>query len=647
MVSERHFSAPLALARSVRPGFETRSVVAVFEDVVMRFPQSVALAHKGTLVTYSALDSKTNQVARGLQRLGVVPGDRIGVHAHRSLSTVIACLGILKAGACYVPLDPSFPAASLAAISADAELRLTLSSDVDQAAHLAPLVGLADALARSADEISSPLGIELSCETPAYIMFTSGSTSKPKGVLVPHRGIVRLVCDTNFAKFSAADTMLEVGPLAFDFSTLEIFGMLLNGGRLAILSDTVPSLAAIAAALVAEHATSMCLTPALFHLFVDHALDALAPLNQLFIGGDVISVPHIERFKARFPACRLFNGYGPTENTTFTTCYEIPTTSAHWGGGPVPIGPPISGTTVYLLDDDLRPVALGDGGTLWTGGAGVALGYLNRPEQTRERFRPDPFSVTPGALMYCTGDLAEMRPDGALSFLGRADRQIKIGGKRIELDAVETSLRLDTRIREAVAVMRVLPGDRREIVAFVEAAAKPSAADFAQSVLQQYAAHQPAYMVPARLIVVDAFPLSPTGKIDRKFVLQTWEAQQAAAAPRVPSTANAASLSSPIADEIDAIWRHVLGRDVIDPQANFFEIGGSSLRMIEVHAAVQKQLRPDIAIATLFRYASIASLAAHLESATPPQDALAAARLAGDRQKAALQRFRKPAGPTQ
>ena len=422
---------------------QSQSIVSLFESAAQAFPDQVAVQQGNAQLTYRQLDDLANQVARLLCRSGVLPGTTTGLLSPRSIESIVFILGILKSGSCYLQLDPGFPVVSLEDMIDDAQPVIIMSCRCNVASRLAEtnrrVIYLEDVLKNAAHEDVSPLKLTISTETPAYIMYTSGSTNRPKGVIVPHRGVSRLVRETDFASFGPSDTMLEVGPLGFDFSTLEIFSMLLNGGRLAILTDVVPSLASIGAAIMQEGATSLCLTPALFHLFVDHALEALAPLNRLFVGGDVISVAHIDRFVARFPNCRLRNGYGPTENTTFTTCYLIPSpstvlvnqsASSLWGGGAVPIGPPIAGTTVYLLDDDLRPVSEGETGTLWTGGAGVALGYVNLSELTQERFRPDPFSSGTQALMYCTGDLAFRRPDGALAFVGRADRQVKVGGKR-------------------------------------------------------------------------------------------------------------------------------------------------------------------------------------------------------------------------
>ena len=273
--------------------------------------------------------------------------------------------------------------------------------------------------------------------------------------MIPHRGIVRLVSDCNFVNLGPEEVILHLAPLSFDASTFELWGALLNGGKLAIVPAPHPSLDDIAEAIRVNGVTTLWLTAGLFHLMVESRLDGLQPLRQLIVGGDVLSPPHVAKALKALPSCRIVNGYGPTENTTFTCCYTIPQSPPP--SGPIPIGSAIQGTTVYVLDADRRPVPVGEEGELYAGGAGVALGYLNQPELTAEKFVEDPFAPRTGARLYRTGDRVRQRPDGTIEFLGRVDRQIKLNGKRIELDAIEAHLRAEETVQDAAVIPVSIP----------------------------------------------------------------------------------------------------------------------------------------------------------------------------------------------
>ncbi len=338
-------------------------------------------------------------------------------------------------------------------------------------------------------------------------MYTSGSTGRPKGVVVPHRAVLRLVLGNDFAALGADQVILQLAPLSFDASTFEVWGALLNGARLAVVADPYPSCEDIGAAIARHRASTLWLTAGLFHLMVDHNLEGLAPLQQLLAGGDVLSPAHVVRALRALPGCRLVNGYGPTENTTFSCCYTIPRDYA--GDAPVPIGRPIRQTEARVLDEALRPVAAGEPGELCLAGAGLALGYWNRPELTAQAFVTQPGS---GTRLYRTGDRVRVRTDGNLEFLGRVDRQVKVNGKRVELDEVEARLRATGLVQDAAVVCApASAGAQRHIAAFVTAGAPLDSGALRRALREEL----PDYMMPASITQLPALPLSPSGKIDR------------------------------------------------------------------------------------------------------------------------------------
>ena len=323
-----------------------------------------------------------------------------------------------------------------------------------------------------AGESKENLPVEATSENLAYVMYTSGSTGRPKGVSVTHKSVVRLVKETNFANFGSDQVFLQLAPISFDAATLELWGPLLNGGRLVIFPAQTPTLEEIGLALTTHGVTTLWLTAGLFNLMVDERLEDLRGVKQLLAGGDVLSVAHVKKVVQELSGCQLINGYGPTENTTFTCCH--PVTDADAIESSVPIGRPISNTQVYVLDRQLRPAPVGVAGELYIGGDGLARDYFNRPQLTAEKFIPNPFSDVPGARLYRTGDLTRYLPNGTIEFIGRVDQQVKLRGFRIELEEIQAALVEHEAVQEAVVVAREdTPGDKH-LVAYV--VASPEAA---------------------------------------------------------------------------------------------------------------------------------------------------------------------------
>jgi len=586
-----------------------KTIHATFSARSAPLLERIALDSGDRSLTFAELDERSTRIAGYLQHHGVRRGDRVGLFSQRSLDAVAALLGILKAGAAYVPFDPAYPAKLLRFMYDDCTPALMLVESSLLAGTLPFWTGPSHDLRDVAQWAETPQAAAPLPETGpddlAYVMYTSGSTGHPKGVLIPHRGVVRLVVENPFASMGPDEVHLSLAPLAFDASTFEIWGALLNGAKLAVLTAPYPSLDDVAHAISRFGVTTLWLTAGLFHLMVDHRLTGLAPLRQLIAGGDVLSPSHIAKAQAALPGCQLINGYGPTENTTFTCCYAIP---RELPPGPIPIGTPIAHTTVYILDDTGRPVMDAQEGELYAGGEGLALGYLNRDELTAERFIANPFDPSGSTRLYRTGDRVRRRTDGNIEFLGRVDRQVKINGKRVELDEIEGCLRRSPLVEDAAVTSPVDDNGPRKVHAYVKlrAGAEGGPAELRQFLKQEAADH----MIPASFTLMDELPLSPTGKVDRSKLLR----------PRTDATVQPAA-GNAMETMLLEIWRKILGTGTVGLNDNFFDLGGTSLQLIQVHATIASVMHSDLTLVDLFEYPRISALAARLAtnggSATP------------------------------
>jgi aspartate racemase len=521
---------------------------------------------------------------------------------------VVGLLGILKAGGAFVPLDANYPTERLAYMAADTAAPVILVQDsvmrrmVDQnwsQAKMVPLDG--DPAEINRQSTDNPVHLTTS-ENLAYVMYTSGSTGRPKGVMVNHRAVARLVKKTNYIDLSDREVFLQFSPISFDASTLEIWGPLLNGGCLAIMPPEVQSLDELGAAIQRYGVTTMWLTAGLFNVMVEQRLNELRPLRQLLVGGDALSPAHVSKAIEGLPGCRLINGYGPTENTTFTCCHTISADDAR--GSSIPLGRPIANTQVYLLDPENEPVPLGEPGELCIGGDGLARGYLNQPELTTTTFVPHPFSDDPGARLYRSGDMARYRADGIIEFLGRVDNQVKISGYRIELGEIETVLMRYPDVQSAAVVARQDPPGEKKLVAYIVPQRHGCPTTELRAFLQQ---EMPSYMIPSAFVLLDALPLSPNGKVDRAALPAPEAAQVETSAQVSPQTE--------MEQKIAGVWQQVLGLRQVSVGANFFDVGGDSLQLLEAHAELQKVVSPDLAITDLFEHTTISALAQHLTGA--------------------------------
>ena len=423
-----------SLAPAAASAYPRRAIGRLFEEQVELQPQATALIWENGQLSYSELNTRANRVAHHLRAQGIGLEDRVGVSLPRGPELIVAILGILKAGAAYVPIDSDYPPERRQMMREDSGLELCLES-----------------LPLPQAELDHNLEVAPGLDNLAYILYTSGSTGLPKGTGCTHRNVVRLVRDTDFMDLGPDQTFLQLAPVSFDASTLELWGPLLNGGRLALAPPGKLSLEQIASLLSRFEVTTLWLTAGLFHLMVEEQGQALAGLRQLLAGGDALGLSQVRKALGLLHSGRLINGYGPTENTTFTTCHTVTEASL---GASVPIGLPIRNTSVYVLDERLQPVAAGLPGQLYCGGDGLSRGYLGRAGLTAEKFLPDPFSRQPGARMYCTGDRVRQLHNGCLEFLGRIDEQVKLRGFRVEPGEIEALLRRQPAVQDALVMVR-------------------------------------------------------------------------------------------------------------------------------------------------------------------------------------------------
>ncbi|WP_133822061.1 non-ribosomal peptide synthetase, partial [Tahibacter aquaticus] len=579
------------------------NIAAQFEAQVQRAPQAIALVGQRESLSYAELNRRANRIAHALLALGVQPDDRVAICAERSVELLVGMLGILKAGAAYVPLEPSYPAERLAyllrdcapaAVLLQAPLRERLQHDA-----VVPLLTLAEAGAGQ-HEHNPPLAA-LQARDLAYVMYTSGSTGTPKGVMVEHRNVLRLAINGGYAPIGADDCIAHCANPAFDASTWEIWAALLNGARVLVVpADVVLEPARLNRALVEGGVTALWLTVGLFNEYVDALGEAFAQLQHLLIGGDALDPRSVARLlgSAQRPR-RLLNGYGPTETTTFATTHEI--TAVGDPRRSIPIGRPIGNTQVHILDAQGQPVPLGVAGELHIGGDGVARGYLNQPQLTAERFVADPFSQVADARLYKTGDLGRWLADGTIEYRGRNDFQVKIRGFRIELGEIQAVLARHALVSEAL-VLAAGEGNAKRLVAYIVTAAADDAA-LHEELRTQLATQLPAYMLPSAFVSLARLPLTANGKIDRAALPLPEQQAAVFVAPQ-----------GEIETALAAIWSRVLQLDAIGRDADFFALGGHSLLATRVTGEIARSLGKPLAVRALFEHPTLQRLAAHLDA---------------------------------
>jgi len=601
-------SAPdaLSLAQGPSAGYPADACIQhLFEAHAQRTPSARAVVCAEESLTYGELNARANQLARHLANLGLKRGMIAGVCVERSADMVAALLAVLKAGAAYLPLDPKYPAARLSFMLADAQAPLLIAQQ-----HLTPDLPVCAARVVSIDaereairgHAADDFRIETNSADLAYVIYTSGSTGNPKGVMVSHRNLVHSTAARLAYYPEPVGSFLLLSSFAFDSSVAGIFWTLCAGGTLLLPPEGAQLNPPQIAQAIARHRPThtLCL-PALYAALLDGAAPGqFDGLKAVIVAGEACPGALAERHHALLPATALYNEYGPTEATVWCTVHRCP---AHESRAQMPIGRPIPNAQVYVLDPQRKPLPPGSAGELWVGGDGVAAGYLNQPELTRERFAADPFSARAGARLYRTGDLGRALPDGTLEFLGRADQQVKVRGYRIELGEVEAALAGHAAVREcAAAVWGDTAGEARLVAYVVPRAGQPLTISAARRFLEPLL---PEYMLPSALVLLEKLPLSPNGKLDRRALppppRTRPELEQAFAAPRD-------ALESFLA----ALWRELLELDRVGVHDKFFELGGNSIKGAQFIARISKELGEFIYIVKLFEAPCIAEFSVFL-----------------------------------
>ncbi|WP_319929101.1 non-ribosomal peptide synthetase [Xenorhabdus santafensis] len=592
-----------------------------FESQVQRTPDATAICFRDDsfndyALSYAELNRRANRLAHHLIALGVRPDNRVVICAERSPEWIIGLLAILKAGGAYVPLDPTYPAERLAYMLEDAAPVAILMQSIHacrikSTTQVVYIDTDAEFLATQPTHNPAPHASELTSCNLACVIYTSGSTGQPKGVMVEHRSVLRLAINNGFADIGPDDCVAHCANIAFDASTWEIWSTLLNGGHLHVVPQSVLlDPARLCESLRGEGTTALWLTVGLFNEYLDYLEPLYPQLRYLIIGGDTLDpskIRHMQSLPSQ-PA-HLINGYGPTETTTFATTYTI--------NDPIdvkrsiPIGRPIANTRIYILDSYGQPVPIGVTGEIYIAGIGVARGYLNHPELTVERFIADPFSSEPGVRMYKTGDLGCWLPDGNIEYAGRNDFQIKLRGFRIEPGEIEAYLNRCDGVHEAVVLARINEGLQKHLVAYIiaEQNAQLNPADLRRQLAKQLAD----YMIPSAFVVLDAFPLTPHGKLDRQALPMPDKSASVIQPYEAPSGKTETALAR--------IWQKLLKMDSVGRYDNFFELGGHSLVAMQLLARMREQ-NMEIPLATLLAHPTLHELALAVSKASFSPSAL-------------------------
>ncbi|ASP26422.1 MULTISPECIES: non-ribosomal peptide synthetase [Bacillus] len=573
--------------KSDYPRHETIS--RLFERQAKETPDARAVVYDGQILTYRELNERANRIAAALRSNGVGPESVVALLTGRTTELASGILGILKAGGAYLPIGDDVPRERAEWMLKDCKADILLQSDkLDGLPLSGKRLFIEDIQTKAglSSENPEPLG---GPESLAYMIYTSGSTGAPKGVMIEQRSVIRLVKNSNYIDFTPEDRLLFTSSLGFDVTTFEIFGPLLNGASLYVSDQETYLDSDVLETFIQQNGiTTLWLTSSLFNHLSEQNEHVFSGLSRLIIGGEALSPSHVNRVRNALPHLSVWNGYGPTENTTFSTCFLIEQSYDH----SIPIGRPVGNSTAYIINSRGTPQPIGVIGELCTGGDGVARGYFGRPELTEEKFVPNPF--VPGERMYRTGDLARWLPDGTIEYAGRMDDQVKIRGYRVELGEIEAALRSLDGVKEAAVSVRTGQSGNKELIAYMSLQADMDTEKVRSSLSKQL----PNYMVPAYMMELEKLPLTPNGKLDRKNLPEPELALQTAyTAPR-----------NELEEQLSVIWQEVLGAKQVGIEDSFFELGGDSIKALQVSARLGRY-GWKMTASDLFRHPSIKELA--------------------------------------
>ncbi len=598
----------------------------LFEQQVERNPEAIAVVGGGRSLTYRELNERANQVAHYLRKRGVGPDVLVGVCLERTPELVVALLGVWKSGGAYVPLDSSYPEDRLSFMVTDSAVRVLLTQE--KCKHLFPGMQekafcLDSDWATIAVEDKNNLPLNGTPSNLAYVIYTSGSTGLPKGAMILHRGLVNyLWWAIRTYAVEAGGTVPVHSSISFDLTVTSLYPALLAGGQVELLAEDIGAQNLLAALRNRKDRNLVKITPAhLEALGLQLSAKEVAGMTRVFvIGGENLTAESLRMWRESAPSTRLINEYGPTETVVGCCVYEVQPDDPK--NGSVPIGRPIANTQLYILDEKLQPVPLGVMGELFIGGAGVARGYLNRQELTQERFLRDPFSDESDARMYKTGDLARYREDGIIEYLGRVDNQVKVRGYRIELGEIEAALASHAAVQSCAVLAREdTPGDKQLVGYVVSRGSKPATVEELQGHLKD---GLPEYMVPAKFVFLDAFPLTNNGKVDRKALpAPQWEEARPGQELDGPRNATEETLTN--------IWKEIFKVESVGIHEDFFDLGGHSLLAIKVMARIRDAFGLDLPVLILFESPTIAALAEYISknSVQPAKDNAGSAKVVG------------------
>ena len=595
--------------RTAKTGLSCQTLYERFSHWVSETPEADAVIHGEASLTYAELDARARQLAQHLLATGVRPGESVALCFDRCPDMLVALLAILRAGASYLPLDPTFPKDRLAFMMADAGVRRVITQPA--AAESLPqsdalLIDLSQIEAQQLPEQPFPTAVP---EQLAYTMYTSGSTGQPKGVQISHRNVMDLIMHADWIDFTPVVRTLQLASLGFDASTFEIWGALLTGGACVLLSDRVPDIRDIQTCIREYGTDTAFITASLFNSIINENPKALEGMRHILVGGEALSVRHLQKAAEHLPQVRFSNGYGPTETTVFACVHNI-REELNEEVHTIPIGKPLPYSQALVVDKHGHPVPVGAMGELLIGGDGLTRGYLNQPSLTARILVPHPFSKTPGARLYRTGDQVRWLEDGTLEFIGRIDTQVKLRGFRIELDEISTHLSQLPGVVDAVTVMVRDEHGQHQLDAYL--VPEPGTEPDVPTLRGQLAASLPKYMIPARFLLIDKIPLTANGKIDRR----------ALAVVHRPAPGIETGFVEPrtsLEREIAAIWSSVLERDPVGIHDDFMALGGHSLMATLVVSRIRKDYGLEkFPLRLVFENPTVAELAVvvadHLEA---------------------------------